>query len=160
VSRSCGASAVSEGDPVMKVDAMPREKVPHHGPPRIVGMRGMVEGTCTASMGMGGASSDGGHHDTEERGHDIVALRGRRVVGVASRGGATVGVGEIRFRCPSRLDPGVVPPAQTHAAPSCAAKPSTAPSPPAPRSGLLALGAHRATVCRGSGRRPAGGLPT
>jgi hypothetical protein len=43
---------------------------------------------------------------------------------------------------------------------SCAAKPSTAPSPPAPRSGLLALGAHRATVCRRSGRRPVGGLPT
>jgi hypothetical protein len=27
VSRSCGAPAVSEGDPVVKVDAMPHEKV-------------------------------------------------------------------------------------------------------------------------------------
>jgi hypothetical protein len=54
VSRCCGVPAVSEGDPVMNVDVMPREKVPHHGPPRIVGMRGMVEGACAASVGMGG----------------------------------------------------------------------------------------------------------
>jgi hypothetical protein len=39
---------------------------------------------------------------------------------------------------------------------SCAAKPSTAPSPPAPRSGLLALGAHRATVCRAVRKTPGG----
>ena len=50
-----------------------------------------------------------------------------------------------------RRHPSVVPPAQTHVMPSCATKPATAPSPPAPRSGLLALGPHRTTVYRCQG---------
>jgi hypothetical protein len=106
----------------------------------VIPSRGRGAGLCRGMMTWQRSSSrppDGGEA-TEARVGDAM-------------GRASTSRKELLRRHPSRLDPSVVPPAQTHVMPSCATKPATTPSPPAPRSGLLALGPHHATVYRCQG---------